>query len=57
VLPIDDDIRQAILKSADAATIQNIARGAGLQTMQTHGLKKALSGITTIDEVMRVTRM
>lgn len=56
VLPISDAIRQAVLKSADAASIDKIARDMGLQTMRMHGLKKALAGITSIEEVLRVTR-
>lgn len=56
ILPITDPIRQAVLKSADAASIDQIARQMGMQTMRMHGLKKALAGITSIEEVLRVTR-
>jgi general secretion pathway protein E len=56
ILPISDPIRQAVLKSTDAAAIDRIARDMGMQTMRMHGVKKALAGITTIEEVMRVTR-
>jgi general secretion pathway protein E len=56
VLPMSDAIRQAILKSPDAGGIQNLALAGGMQTMHTDGLKKALNGITTIEEVIRVTR-
>src|SRR3984885_5763454 len=50
VLTATDAIKQAVLKSTDPAQIQKIAVEEGMQTMATHGLKKALSGITTIDE-------
>ncbi len=56
VLPMSDAIRHAILKSADAGGIQKLALDAGMQTMHTDGLKKALAGLTTIEEVVRVTR-
>jgi general secretion pathway protein E len=54
VLTATDAIRQAVLKSTDAGQIQKIAVEEGMQTMATHGLKKALAGTTTIDEVLRV---
>ncbi len=54
VLTATDAIKQAVLKSTDAGQIQKIAIEEGMQTMATHGLKKALAGITTIDEVLRV---
>ncbi|HEX3810896.1 MAG TPA: type II secretion system ATPase GspE [Rhizomicrobium sp.] len=54
VLVMNDALRQAVLKSADAGAIHKLALEAGMQTMGVHGLKKALAGITTIDEVLRV---
>jgi general secretion pathway protein E len=51
---MNDAIRQAVLKSADSGTIQKLALQNGMQTMAVHGLKKALAGITTIDDVLRV---
>ncbi len=39
---------------ADSGAIQKIALDEGMQTLAMHGLKKALGGITTIDEVLRV---
>jgi len=54
ILTATDAIRQAVLKSADGGQIQKIAIAEGMQTMATHGLMKALAGVTTIDEVLRV---
>jgi general secretion pathway protein E len=56
VLNVDDHIRQAILKNADSGAIEKLACEAGMQTMYMHGLRKALAGVTTIEDVMRVTR-
>jgi general secretion pathway protein E len=56
VLPVSNAIRQAVLKSADSSALQRIAAAEGMQSMRTHGLKKALAGSTTIEEVLRVTR-
>jgi general secretion pathway protein E len=54
VLAATDAVRQAVLKNADGNQIQKIALDEGMQTMATHGLKKAIDGVTTIDEVLRV---
>ena len=56
ILPVSNAIRQAVLKSADSSALQRIAAAEGMQSMRTHGLKKALAGTTTIEEVLRVTR-
>jgi len=54
VLAASDGIRQAVLKNADGNHIMKIALEEGMQTMASHGLKKAIAGVTTIDEVLRV---
>lgn len=56
VLPISDAICQALLNSADSIALRGIAEAEGMQSMRSHGLKKALAGQTTIEEVLRVTR-
>ncbi len=55
VLVMNDALRQAVLQNADAAKLNALAREAGMESMQTHGFRKALAGETTIDEVLRVT--
>ena len=54
VLVADDEIRSAILEKASAGTIRQIAVKNGMITMLEDGLKKALAGGTTIEEVLRV---
>lgn len=56
VLAISDEIRHALLKSADAGSIQDIAVHSGMETMRDNGLRKALCGTTSIEEVIRATR-
>jgi general secretion pathway protein E len=56
ILPITDPIRRALLETPDASKIQRLALDQGLQSMRTHGIRKARDGITTLDEVLRVTR-
>ena len=54
VLTATDAVRQAVLKNADGNQIQKIALEEGMQPMAMHGLKKAIDGVTTIDEVLSV---
>ncbi|MDP3052029.1 MAG: ATPase, T2SS/T4P/T4SS family, partial [bacterium] len=54
VLKVDDDIRKAIVRTADASEIREIAVKNGMTTIIEDGFKKALEGITTIEEVLRV---
>ena len=56
VLPVTDAIRGLILQHAEAREIQRVAIAEGMVTMFQHGMQKALAGITTPEEVLRVTR-
>ncbi len=54
VLQMDDDIRAAVIRKASAAEIRDIAVKNGMTTMIEDGLQKAMAGITTIEEILRV---
>ena len=54
VLVMSDAIRQAVLKHATAGEIMRLAIAEGMTTMYRDGLRKALDGRTTIEEVVRV---
>ena len=54
VLVMDDAIRRRILKHEDAGVLQEQARKGGMRTMYEDGLAKALKGVTTLEEVLRV---
>jgi len=56
VLSVDEDIRQAIIQRKDAETIQQMAIRKGMTPMLESGLKKVKEGITTIEEILRVTK-
>lgn len=55
VLVADEDIRAAILRKASANEIKQIAIKNGMITMLADGMRKAAAGVTTIEEVLRVT--
>jgi general secretion pathway protein E len=56
LLVLDDDIRSLILKSFDANTIKRTATDKGMLTLRQDGARNVLRGITTIEEVLRVTQ-
>ncbi|MEJ2508195.1 MAG: type II secretion system ATPase GspE [Gammaproteobacteria bacterium] len=56
VLPIDDAIRRLILDRADASEIRAVAVRRGMVPMYQDGLRKVRHGITTLEEVLRVTQ-
>ncbi|MCZ6727780.1 MAG: type IV-A pilus assembly ATPase PilB [Acidobacteria bacterium] len=55
-LVVDDAVRRLILQRAPAIDIQRAAVERGMRTMHHDGLAKALAGVTTVEEVVRVTR-
>jgi general secretion pathway protein E len=54
-LTMTDNIRKQIMKREEAYIIQQQAVAEGMQTMYEDGLIKALKGVTTLEEVLRVT--
>ena len=55
VLPVSETIRRLIIKRASAAVIKNQAISEGMKTLRMVGVDKAREGITTLEEVLRVT--
>ena len=45
-----------ILDSASARDIRQAAVKSGMRTMRVDGLQKAIKGVTTLKEVLRLTR-
>jgi len=56
VMDIDEEMTKKINTKANADEIKDLARKKGMITMMEDGLIKAKQGITTIEEVLRVTR-
>jgi general secretion pathway protein E len=55
LLPMSDPIRRLIMAHEEAGVIQRLAIAEGMQTLYENGLTKVVEGITTLEEVMRVT--
>jgi general secretion pathway protein E len=56
VLPMTDALRSLIMRHATASELREAAIAGGMETMYENGLKKAVEGVTTLEEVLRVTR-
>ena len=56
LMTINEDIREMIYKKESAGAIKRKAIGSGMQTLRMDGARKALDGVTTIAEVLRVTQ-
>ena len=56
VLVMSDQVRRQILHHAEATELQRAALATGMRPMFHDGVGKAAAGITTIEEVLRVTR-
>jgi len=54
-LVMNDELRRAVMRHAGMGELEQLARDAGMRTMYEDGIVKALSGQTTIEEVLRVT--
>ena len=57
VLKLTPEIQDLILEQAPAARVQARAQELGMQTLAEDGWAKVAAGLTTADEVLRVTRM
>ncbi len=55
LLQVDDELEAAIARESTEEAIRGFARGRGMVRLQADGILKALSGITTLDEVERIT--
>jgi type IV pilus assembly protein PilB len=55
VMPITQELRDMILKNAPTAELRRVAISQGMKTLRQAGLLKVLEGVTTVEEVLRVT--
>ncbi|MBU1707383.1 GspE/PulE family protein, partial [bacterium] len=56
LLVVTDEIREQIFIDSTPEKIRQIAKHQNFQTMRMDGLKKALDGVTTLEEIQRCTR-
>jgi general secretion pathway protein E len=56
LLVMNEELRSLLMRQADAATLEQAARRGGLRTLYEEGLRQAVAGVTSLEEVLRVTR-
>lgn len=57
VMPMTDDLKEAVSRRLTTMEIREIARREGMVTLRETGIKKAVLGETTLEEIIRVTLM
>ena len=55
VLPVSEAIRRLVIKRASAAVLKNQGLSEGMKTLRLAGIDKAREGVTTLEEVWRLT--
>ena len=55
-LTMSDPLRRLVMQRASEGEIEKQARAEGMRTMYEDGIAKAVAGITTLEEVLRVTQ-
>jgi type II secretory ATPase GspE/PulE/Tfp pilus assembly ATPase PilB-like protein len=53
---VEEAVRQLILQRADATALRQAAISQGMQTLAADGWSKVAQGLTTSQEVLRVTQ-
>ena len=56
LMHIDETVRELLMQNQDAATIKQAAMRRGMQSLRAAGVAKALEGVTTLEEILRVTQ-
>ena len=56
LMELNEDLRASIMRNEDASKITGIARRQGMRNLREDGWIKIARGVTTTDEVMRVTQ-
>ena len=56
LMPLNDELRLMILKNTAATEIKKVARKHGMLTLREDGARKVYEGLTTTEEVLRVTQ-
>ena len=55
VMPVSEQIERLAVEHASASEIKKVALAEGMVTLRDDGLRKAIDGLTTLEEMLRVT--
>ena len=56
IMLLDSSLKSLILTTYDSSQIKNAALNLNMVTLRQDGIQKVLSGISTIEEIIRVTQ-
>ncbi len=56
IMQVDDNLKKIILNTSDSNIIKSAALKQGMTSLRQNGIEKILKGVTTIEEVLRVTQ-
>jgi general secretion pathway protein E len=57
ILPVDEAVKEQVMDRASAATIKKTSIARGCRTLRMDGARKVRQGVTTCEEVLRVTQL
>ena len=55
LLVMDDGLRDLVTRNPDVTQLRKLCRERGLVTLRQDGFEKVMKGVTTVDEILRVT--
>lgn len=56
LMDIDNEMQRLIVQTSESNVLREAARRKGMKTLREDGCEKVLAGVTTLDEVLRVTQ-
>jgi general secretion pathway protein E len=56
LMVVDDDVRELVMKKADASSIRRVCTSKGMKVLRQDGAERVMAGQTTIEELLRVTQ-
>jgi general secretion pathway protein E len=56
MMPVDETMQSLIARTSESNVLRDTARKRGMKTLRQDGFEKAQAGVTTLDEVLRVTQ-
>ena len=54
-MPVSEQIERMAVEHSSASEIKKVALAEGMVTLRDDGLRKAIDGLTTLEEMLRVT--
>ena len=55
LMVMDDALRDMVTRNPDVNQLRKLCRERGLVTLREDGFEKVMKGLTTVDEILRVT--